>query len=77
MKVSVECEVMNIVEVSSHTQITGEIVNIQADEDVIGEKGKVDLKLLNQIVYDDFLYDYLEVGDKIADAFNVGVKFRK
>ena len=77
MKVSVECKVMNIVEVGSHTQITGEIVNIQADEDVIGEKGKVDLKLLNPIVYDDVLYDYLEVGEKIADAFNVGVKLRK
>ena len=77
MKVSIECKVMNIAEVGSHTQITGEIVNIQADEDVIGEKGKVDLKLLNPIVYDDVLYDYFEVGDKIADAFNVGVKFRK
>jgi hypothetical protein len=33
--------------------------------------------LLNPIVYDDVLYDYLEVGEKIADAFNVGVKFRK
>ena len=77
MKVSVECKVMNIAEVGSHTQITGEIVNIQADEEVIGEKGKVDLKLLNPIVYDDVLYDYLKVGDKIADAFNVGTKFRK
>ena len=77
MKVSIECKVMNIVEVGSHTQITGEIVNIQADEEVIGEKGKVDLKLLNPIVYDDVLYDYYQVGDKIADAFNVGVKFRK
>jgi len=77
MKVSVECKVMNIVEVGSHTQITGEILNIQADEDVIGEKGKIDLKLLNPIVYDDVLYDYYQVGDKIADAFNVGVKFRK
>ena len=77
MKVSVECKVMNIVEVGSHTQITGEILNIQADEDVIGEKGKIDLKLLNPIVYDDVLYDYYQVGDKIADAFNVGTKFRK
>lgn len=77
MKISIECKVMNIVEVGSHTQITGEIVNIQADEEVIGEKGKVDLKLLNPIVYDDVLYDYYQVGDKIADAFKVGVKFRK
>ena len=77
MKVSIECKVMNIVEVGSHTQITGEIVNIQADEDVLGEKGRVDLKLLNPIVYDDVLYDYYAVGNKIADAFNIGTEFRK
>ncbi|MBO5966678.1 MAG: flavin reductase family protein, partial [Methanobrevibacter sp.] len=77
MKVSIECKVMNIAEVGSHTQITGEIVNIQADEDVIGEKGKVDLKLLNPIVYDDVVDDYFEVGVIIAVAFYVGVKFRK
>ena len=53
-------------ELGEHGMIVGDI-----------EKGKVDLKLLNPIVYDDVLYDYLEVGDKIADAFNVGVKFRK
>ena len=75
LKVSLECKVMNIVKVGSHTQITGEIVNIQADEDVLGEKGRVDLKLLDPIVYDDVLYDYLKVGDKIADAFNAGKKF--
>jgi len=75
LKVSVECRAMNIVEVGSHTQITGEIVNIQADEDVLGEKGRVDLKLLGPIVYDDVLYDYFKVGEKIADAFNAGKEF--
>ncbi|WP_083405379.1 flavin reductase family protein [Methanobrevibacter olleyae] len=76
LKVSVECRAINIIEIGSHTQITGEILNIQVSEDVLGEKGKVDLKLLNPIVYDDVLYDYFKVGDKIADAFNVGRKFR-
>lgn len=65
-----------LVEVGSYTQITGEILNIQVSEDVLGEKGKVDLKLLNPIVYDDVLYDYFKVGNKIVDAFNVGRKFR-
>lgn len=34
LKVSVECKAINIVEVGSHTQITGEIVNI-LDEDIV------------------------------------------
>lgn len=76
LKVSVECRVVNMVDVGSHTQITGEIVNILADEDVLDENGKISLKRLNPIVYDDVLYDYLEVGDKKSDAFNVGLKFK-
>ena len=77
LKVSVECKVVNIVDVGSHTQITGEIVNIIADEDVVNKEGKISLKNLNPIVYDDVLYDYLEVGDKKNDAFNVGLKYKK
>ncbi len=76
LKVSLECKVIDVNPVGSHTQITGEIVNIVADEDVVVD-GKVSLDLLKPIVYDDVLYDYFGVGDKIADAFNTGLKFRK
>lgn len=77
LMVSVECRVVNIVEnVGSHTQITGEIVNIVAEEDVLDENGKISLKLLNPIVYDDVLYDYFEVGNKKNDAFKPGLTFK-
>lgn len=77
LKVSVECKAINIVEVGSHTQITGEIVNIIANEDVIDEDGNVSMKLLNPIVYDMVLHDYFELGKKIDDAFECGLKFMK
>ena len=73
LKLSVECEVINIIEVGSHTQITGEIVNIIADKSVLNEEGKISLELLKPIVYDDVLYDYFTVGSKIANAFNTGL----
>lgn len=76
LKLSIECEVINIVEVGSHTQITGKIINIIADEDILDENNKVSLKKLNPIVYDDVLYDYFEVGDKIDDAFNIGLNIK-
>lgn len=78
LKVSVECRVVNIIDnVGSHTQITGEIVNIIADESVLNEDGKISLKLLKPIVYDDILYDYLAVGGKKSDAFDAGLKFKQ
>ena len=74
--VSLECRVMHIAEVGSHTQITGEIVNVQADEDVVDENGKIIFELVNPIVWDDITHSYYETGGKIADGFNVGLKFR-
>lgn len=37
-KVSAECRLMHVAEVGSHTQLTGEVVNIQADEEILDEK---------------------------------------
>jgi flavin reductase (DIM6/NTAB) family NADH-FMN oxidoreductase RutF len=74
--VSLECRVMHIAEVGSHTQITGEIVNVQADEDVVDENGKIIFEKVNPIVWDDITHSYYETGGKIADGFNVGLKFR-
>lgn len=74
--VSIECKVKNITNIGSHTQIIAEIVNIQAEENLINDNGRINLKKLNPIVYDDVEYNYYEVGEKIADAFKVGKKFK-
>lgn len=76
-KVSLECRVMNIAEVGSHTQITGEIVNVQAEESVLDDNGKISYEKLNPICYDDVSHCYFEIGDFMAKAFKVGLKFKK
>lgn len=74
-KVSVECKVMHVAEVGSHTQITGEIVNVQADESVVDDKGKIIFEKLDPLAYDDVTHSYFRMGDKISDAFKPGRKF--
>lgn len=76
-KVSLECKVMHIAEVGSHTQITGEIVNVQADESVLNDKDKIDFELLNPLAYDDITHSYYMTGEKIDNAFKLGLKFKK
>lgn len=76
-KVSLECKVIHVAEVGSHTQITGEIVNVQADEDVLDEKNRIIPEKLNPVVFDDVTHSYYEFGERIAKAFKVGLKFRK
>ena len=68
---------MHVAEVGSHTQITGEIVNVQADEDVLDEKGRIIFEKVNPLAYDDITHAYYEMGAKIGDAFKEGLKFRK
>ncbi|AMD17732.1 hypothetical protein TL18_06675 [Methanobrevibacter sp. YE315] len=76
-KVSLECKVIHVAEVGSHTQITGEIVNVRADEDVLDEKSRIIPEKLNPVVFDDVTHSYYEFGERIAKAFKVGLKFRK
>lgn len=76
-KVSLECKVIHVAEVGSHTQITGEIVNVQADKGVLDEKNRIIPEKLNPIVFDDVTHSYYEFGDRIAKAFKVGSKFKK
>ena len=76
LKLTVECKVVNTVDIGSHTQITGEVVNIQADESILDERGKSDLAKLNPIIYDEEQFAYRTVGGKTADAFKAGLVYK-
>ena len=76
LKLTIECKVVNTVTIGSHTQITGEVVNIQADESIIDERGKYDLAKLNPIIYDEEQFAYRTVGGKTADAFKAGLVYK-
>jgi len=76
LKLTIECKVVNTVSVGSHTQITGEVVNIQADESIIDERGKYDLAKLNPIIYDEEQFAYRTVGGKTAEAFKAGLVYK-
>ncbi|WP_458453067.1 flavin reductase family protein [Methanobrevibacter sp.] len=76
-KVSLECKVMHIAEVGSHTQVTGEIVNVQAEESVLNGRDKIDFELLDALAYDDISHSYYKTGDRLSSAFKPGLEFRK
>ena len=50
----------------------GEIVNISADESVLGEDGKIDAKKLDPIIYDSVSHAYWSFGEKVGQAFSDG-----
>ena len=50
----------------------GEIVNVSADESILDEKGMVDVKKLDPIIYDGCTHAYLRLGEKVGQAFSDG-----
>lgn len=74
---SLECELVHSVTVGSHTQLTGEVKNILADESILNENGKIILDKLKPIIYNEEEVEYMSVGEKLADAFKTGMQFKK
>ena len=74
---SIECQVVHTVTVGSHTQVTGEVKRILADESVLNDKDKVELEKLQPIIYDEEQFRYLSVGEKVADAFRPGAELKR
>ena len=57
-------------------RLVGQIVNVSADESVLGENGKVDVSKLQPITYDSMNHHYLVLGDKVGQAFQDGLALK-
>ena len=57
-------------------RLVGEIVNVSADERILGENGKIDLAKLQPITYDPVGHRYLALGEVVGKAFADGKKIK-
>ena len=57
-------------------RLVGQIVNVSADESVLGENGKVDVRKLRPITYDPMNHHYLVLGEKVGNAFHDGLALK-
>jgi flavin reductase (DIM6/NTAB) family NADH-FMN oxidoreductase RutF len=67
-----ECRLVHTHELGGHTQFVGEILDVKADAEVLGEDGQPDIELIDPILYATGSKDYYGVGRRIAKAFSVG-----
>ena len=67
--VVIECRVREVFELGLHTQFVGEIMDVKADENVLNEKGEIDIEMVKPIIFTAGSNTYHRVGDKIQDAF--------
>lgn len=57
-------------------RMVGKIENVCADESILDEKGKIDPKKLQPIVFDPVQMTYVSLGNVVAKAFQEGIKLK-
>lgn len=71
---ALECKLVSFDEETC--RLVGEIVNVSADERILGENGKIDPAKLEPITFDPVNNTYLKLGEKVGNAFRDGLKLR-
>lgn len=74
LPMALECRLISFDEESE--LLVGEIVNVCADERILGENGKIDPDKLRPITFDAVNNAYLVLGEKVGNAFQDGKKLK-
>ena len=72
LPMALECKLINYDEKSC--RLVGEIVNVCADERILGEDGNVSLEKFSPITYDPIHHTYRVIGEVVGKAFSDGKK---
>ena len=57
-------------------RLVGEIVNVSADERILGPDGKIDPDRLAPITFDPVNNTYRKLGEKVGNAFRDGARLK-
>jgi hypothetical protein len=52
--------------------IVGKIVNVSAEESIVGDKDKILPEKVNALIFDQYRNGYFAVGEKVGQAWNAG-----
>jgi flavin reductase (DIM6/NTAB) family NADH-FMN oxidoreductase RutF len=72
-----ECSVIQVVKLGSHTLFIGEIKDVKADEAVLGKDGAPDIGKIKPMIFDPANRTYYGIGKYLGDAFSEGKKIKK
>ncbi|MCQ2554870.1 MAG: flavin reductase family protein [Clostridia bacterium] len=75
--VAMECELYDVVEKEKMYCMVGKIVNVTADEELVGADGKVDISKADILAFDTFKGNYYRLGELAGKAWSEGEKVGK
>lgn len=72
---NMECNVIDIFQISEHTQIIGEILDIKVDDSCTNTNGLPDIDKIKPLLFDPAASKYHIAGTAVGQAFSVGKVF--
>ena len=75
--VTLECEFAEEIDTPNMHAIVGKIVNVSAEESVVGDKNKILPEKVDALIFDQFRSGYYSVGPLVGKAWNAGAKLMK
>ena len=69
---ALECNLLQIFEIGIHTQFIGEIIDIQAEEDMLNPHGVPDIEKVKPIMFAPELQAYYGISSFVGKAFSIG-----
>jgi flavin reductase (DIM6/NTAB) family NADH-FMN oxidoreductase RutF len=67
-----ECKLLHTIEIGLHTQFIGEILDVKADESVLGGKGFPEIEKVKPIIFGPEIRSYHGIGKYLGQAFAIG-----
>jgi len=74
--VVLECQILHDLEIGLHTLFVGEIMDVKADEAVLGEKGLPRIEAARPFIYAPESRSYFDLGERLGKAFSIGDEYR-
>jgi flavin reductase (DIM6/NTAB) family NADH-FMN oxidoreductase RutF len=74
LPMALECEVLSY-DINT-CRLVGRVVNVSADESILGDNGKIDAAKLQPITYDSVTHTYRVLGETVGRAFHDGLALK-
>ena len=72
-----ECKMTHNLEIGTHTLFVGEIVDVKADESVLGEEGLPDINKVLPVLFTPEVRTYHGIGKTLGKAFSMGKEIQQ
>lgn len=73
LPLTLECTLKQVIDGS---KFIGQIVNVSADDSILGDDGEIDLGRFTPIIFDSVHQGYYALGERVGNAFRDGAALK-